>query len=81
VRARDAKAEATYERMSAGSTAPEAGLIARELAHDIREVDAVRKAKDARESAAVAVAAAEKAEAIAKDETKPDKGTADGKKP
>jgi len=34
--ARDAKTEATYERMSAGATAPEAGQIARNLAHDIR---------------------------------------------
>jgi predicted PurR-regulated permease PerM len=81
VRARDAKAEATYERMSAGSTAPEAGLIARELAHDIREVDAVRKAKEAREAAAVAEAAAEKAEAIAKDEATTAKEAADGRKP
>jgi predicted PurR-regulated permease PerM len=40
-RARNAKTEATYERMSAGSTAPEAGQIARNLAHDIRDADAV----------------------------------------
>jgi predicted PurR-regulated permease PerM len=39
--ARDAKTEATYERMSAGATAPEAGQIARNLAHDIRQADAV----------------------------------------
>jgi predicted PurR-regulated permease PerM len=39
--ARDAKTEATYERMSAGATAPEAGQIARSLAHDIRDADAV----------------------------------------
>jgi predicted PurR-regulated permease PerM len=38
--ARDAKTEATYERMSAGATAPEAGQIARNLAHDIRDADA-----------------------------------------
>jgi predicted PurR-regulated permease PerM len=38
--ARDAKTEATYERMSAGATAPEAGQIARTLAHDIRDADA-----------------------------------------
>jgi putative heme transporter len=38
--ARDAKTEATYERMSAGATAPEAGQIARNLAHDIRKADA-----------------------------------------
>jgi predicted PurR-regulated permease PerM len=35
--AKDAKTEATYERMSAGATAPEAGQIARDLAHEIRE--------------------------------------------
>jgi len=39
--ARNAKTEATYERMSAGATAPEAGQIAKNLAHDIREADAV----------------------------------------
>jgi predicted PurR-regulated permease PerM len=49
--ARDAKVEATYERMSAGATAPEAGQIARNLAHDIRDADAVDAA---RESAGVA---------------------------
>jgi predicted PurR-regulated permease PerM len=43
--ARDAKTEATYERMSAGATAPEAGQIARDLAHDIRDKDAVASAK------------------------------------
>jgi len=36
-RARNAKTEATYERMSAGSTAPEAGQIATALAHDLRD--------------------------------------------
>jgi predicted PurR-regulated permease PerM len=43
-RARNAKTEATYERMSAGSTAPEAGQIATDLAHDLRAaaVDAER---------------------------------------
>ena len=46
-RARNAKTEATYERMSAGSTAPEAGQIARNLAHDIRDADAVDAAKEA----------------------------------
>lgn len=45
--ARDAKTEATYEFMSAGATAPEAGQIARTLAHDIRDADAVDAAKDA----------------------------------
>lgn len=39
--ARDARTEAAYERMSAGSTAPEAGLIARQLALDIRDEDAL----------------------------------------
>ena len=45
--ARDAKTEATYARMSAGATAPEAGQIARNLAHDIRDADAVDAAVDA----------------------------------
>jgi len=49
--ARDAKTEATYERMSAGATAPEAGQIARNLAHVLRDADAVDAAK---ESAGVA---------------------------
>jgi putative heme transporter len=44
--ARDAKTEARYELMSAGSTAPEAGRIARNLAHDIREEDALDTAKE-----------------------------------
>src|SRR3954470_2584515 len=43
--ARNAKTEATYERMSAGSTAPEAGQIARNLAHDLRDADAVDAAR------------------------------------
>jgi putative heme transporter len=46
-RARDAKAEATYERMSAGATAPEAGLIARDLAQGLRDADAEDAAKGA----------------------------------
>ncbi len=37
--ARNAKTEATYERMSAGASAPEAGQIAKHLAHDIRDAD------------------------------------------
>jgi predicted PurR-regulated permease PerM len=37
MQARLAKAEATYEQMSAGSTAPEAGQIARHLAQDLDE--------------------------------------------
>jgi len=44
--ARDAKAEAAYERMSAGATAPEAGQIARNLAHEIRDADVVDAAKE-----------------------------------
>jgi len=44
--ARNARTEATYERMSAGATAPEAGQIARNLAHDIRDADAVDAAKE-----------------------------------
>jgi predicted PurR-regulated permease PerM len=44
--ARDAKTEATYERMSAGATAPEAGQIARNLAHVLRDADAVDAAKE-----------------------------------
>jgi predicted PurR-regulated permease PerM len=44
--ARDAKTEATYERMSAGATAPEAGQIARNLAHDIRDAVAVGAATE-----------------------------------
>lgn len=42
---RDAKTEATYERMSAGATARDAGQIARKLAHDSRDADAVDAAK------------------------------------
>lgn len=38
-RARQAKTEATYEQMSAGATAPEAGQIAKLLAHDMRDAD------------------------------------------
>ena len=44
--ARNAKTEATYERMSAGATAPEAGQIAKNLAHEIREADAIDAAKE-----------------------------------
>src|SRR5882762_5895013 len=46
-----AKTEATYERMSAGSAAPEAGQIASTLAHDIRDADALDAAKEARGTA------------------------------
>ena len=42
--ARNAKIEATYDRMSAGATAREAGQIAKNLAHDIRDADAVAAA-------------------------------------
>jgi putative heme transporter len=45
--ARDAKAEATYERMSAGATAPDSGQIAKNLAHDIRDSDALDAAREA----------------------------------
>jgi predicted PurR-regulated permease PerM len=41
---RNARSEATYERLSAGATAPDAGLIARELAHDLREEEAKAEA-------------------------------------
>jgi putative heme transporter len=50
-RARNAKTEATYERMSAGSTAPEAGQIASHLAQDIRDADAVDAVKEAKGAA------------------------------
>jgi len=40
---RDAKTEATYERMSAGATPREAGEIATNLAHDIRDADDAAK--------------------------------------
>jgi len=39
-RARDQKTEDAYKLMSAGATAPEAGQIANDLAHDIRAADA-----------------------------------------
>jgi putative heme transporter len=45
--ARDAKTEADYERMSAGATAPEAGQIAKNLANDIRDADAVEAEQEA----------------------------------
>jgi predicted PurR-regulated permease PerM len=47
-RARHAKTEATYEQLSAGTTAPEAGQIAKQLAHDIRDADLADAAKRAR---------------------------------
>jgi predicted PurR-regulated permease PerM len=43
--ARNARTEATYEQMSAGSAAPEAGQIAMQLAQDIRDADRVDEAK------------------------------------
>jgi len=62
--ARDAKTEATYERMSAGATAPEAGQIARTIARDIRDADAAAAAEAAEATkAAVAAKAAEAAQA------------------
>ena len=39
-RARDARTEATYELMSAGATAPDAGQIAKTLARDLRDAGA-----------------------------------------
>jgi hypothetical protein len=50
-RARNAKTEATYERMSAGTTAPEAGQIASNLAHDIRDADALDATQEAQGAA------------------------------
>ena len=44
-RARNAKTEATYERMSAGATAPEAGQIATDLAYDLRTEEVIEAAK------------------------------------
>src|SRR5205823_9681002 len=46
-RARNARTEATYERMSAGTTAPEAGQIATNLAHDLRDAAVLAAAKEA----------------------------------
>src|ERR1035437_2435062 len=43
--ARNARTEATYEQMSAGSAAPEAGQIATQLAQDIRDADRMDEAK------------------------------------
>lgn len=45
-RARDARTEATYELMSAGATAPDAGQIAKTLARDLRDAGADPKAAD-----------------------------------
>ena len=59
--ARDAKTEATYERMSAGASAPEAGQIAKTLAHDIRRADA----KDAAAVDAAAVDAEKESAVVA----------------
>lgn len=50
-RARDQKTEAAYEVMSAGAAPPEAGRIANELAHDIRDADAWVAAKQAKTKA------------------------------
>ena len=44
-RARFAKTEATYEQMSAGTAAADAGQIAKQLAHDIRDADLLDVAK------------------------------------
>lgn len=59
--ARDAKTEATYERMSAGATAPEAGQIARTIARDIRDADAAAAAVAAEAAEAIKAADAAKA--------------------
>lgn len=50
-RARDLKTENAYEVMSAGATAPDAGRIANDLAHDIREADAWVAASNAKNAA------------------------------
>ena len=47
-RARNQKTEAAYKLMSAGSTAPEAGKIANELAQDLRDADAWVEASQAK---------------------------------
>jgi putative heme transporter len=44
--ARNARTEATYEQMSAGSAAQEAGQIAMQLAQDIRAADLIEEAKE-----------------------------------
>jgi hypothetical protein len=49
--ARQARTEATYQQMSAGTTAPEAGQIAKHLAHDLRDADVVHAAKELNETA------------------------------
>jgi predicted PurR-regulated permease PerM len=51
-RKRDQKLEAAYEVMSAGATAPDAGQIANDLAHGLREADAWVLASDARKKPA-----------------------------
>ena len=51
-RARDKETEAAYTLMSAGATAPEAGQIANDLAHDIRAADAWVAASQAKDKAA-----------------------------
>ncbi|MBI3504388.1 MAG: AI-2E family transporter [Proteobacteria bacterium] len=66
VEARHAKTEATYEQMSAGATAPEAGQIARSLAHDqevAQELAAAKALEQAEAREAAAALAAEKANA------------------
>ena len=50
-RARDQKTEAAYELMSAGSSAPDAGQIANELASGIRDADAWVAARQAKKKA------------------------------
>ena len=50
LQARHAKQEAKYEMMSAGATAPEAGEIAKNLAHDSRDAELKALAKAAEEA-------------------------------
>jgi len=52
MQARHARQEAKYELMSAGATAPEAGEIAKHLAHDSRDADLLAIAQAAEKDAA-----------------------------
>jgi len=72
----DVKTEATYERMSAGASAPEAGQIARTLAHDIREAATVAAEKAETAAAEKANTAAEKANTAAAAAAKVTEGVA-----
>ena len=59
-RDKNARTEATYERISAGATAPEAGSIARELASDLRVAEVEDLARQARLAAQEKAAAKER---------------------